>query len=56
LLDGLLAYSRFGRTKTAIEDVDIAEVVQDIVAMLAPPPGLALPTTTTATSAHQVAL
>jgi PAS domain S-box-containing protein len=39
LLDGLLAYSRVGHTRTTVEDVDIAEVVQDIVAMLAPPPG-----------------
>ena len=39
LLDGLLAYSRVGRAHAAIEAVDIAEVVDDIVAMLAPPPG-----------------
>jgi PAS domain S-box-containing protein len=39
LLDGLLAYSRVGRTPTPVEDVDIAETVHDIVALLAPPPG-----------------
>jgi light-regulated signal transduction histidine kinase (bacteriophytochrome) len=39
LLDGLLAYSRVGRTHAAAEEVDIAVLVDDIVAMLAPPPG-----------------
>ncbi len=40
LLDGLLAYSRVGRhTDAPVEDVDIAALVQDITAMLAPPPG-----------------
>ncbi len=39
LLDGLLAYSRLGRVNSPIEDVDIEELVRDIVAMLAPPPG-----------------
>lgn len=39
LLDGLLAYSRIGHTNTTIEDVDIAEVIQEVVAMLGPPPG-----------------
>jgi signal transduction histidine kinase len=39
LLDGLLAYSRVGRLQSAVEDVDVAEVVRDVVAMLAPPPG-----------------
>ena len=39
LLDGLLAYSRIGHTNSTIEDVDIAEVVREVVVMLAPPPG-----------------
>ena len=39
LLDGLLAYSRVGHTHTVAENTDIAEVVADVVAMLAPPPG-----------------
>ena len=42
LLDGLLAYSRVGHTHSDVEDVDITEVVQDIVAMLAPPPGFVI--------------
>jgi signal transduction histidine kinase len=40
LLDGLLAYARVGRIHAPVEDVDIAETVNDIIAMLAPPPGL----------------
>lgn len=39
LLDGLLNYSRVGHTNSPIEEVDISEVVQDITAMLVPPPG-----------------
>ena len=40
LLDGLLAYSRVGRhTDTVVEEVNIVELVSDIVALLAPPPG-----------------
>ena len=39
LIRDLLAYSRVGHTHTVAENVDIAEVVADIVAMLAPPPG-----------------
>jgi PAS domain S-box-containing protein len=39
LLDGLLAYSRVGRSHVEVEDVEVAELVADIVAMLAPPPG-----------------
>jgi PAS domain S-box-containing protein len=38
LLDGLLNYSRVGHTDSPIEDVDIADVVREIAAMLAPPP------------------
>jgi PAS domain S-box-containing protein len=39
LLDGLLNYSRVGHTNSPIEDVDIAEVVDEISAMLAPRAG-----------------
>lgn len=39
LLDGLLNYSRVGRTNSPIEDVDIAEVVSEVTVMLAPSPG-----------------
>ena len=39
LLEGLLAYSRVGHTQTPVEDVDVVEVVHEVVAMLAPPPG-----------------
>jgi light-regulated signal transduction histidine kinase (bacteriophytochrome) len=39
LLDGLLAYSRVGHTNLTIEDVDIGDVIREVVAMLAPPPG-----------------
>ena len=42
LLDGLLAYSRLGHTQATVEDVDIAEIVQDIAAMLRPPPGFVI--------------
>ncbi len=39
LLDGLLAYSRIGREHASVETVDIEELLQDIIALLAPPPG-----------------
>lgn len=39
LLDGLLNYSRVGRTNSPIEDVDIAKLVGEVIAMLAPLPG-----------------
>jgi PAS domain S-box-containing protein len=39
LLDGLLAYARVGRTSDDAEDIDVAEMVSEIVALLAPPPG-----------------
>jgi PAS domain S-box-containing protein len=42
LLDGLLAYSRIGRIDSAVENVDIAEVVRDVTAMLELPPGFAV--------------
>jgi PAS domain S-box-containing protein len=37
LLDGLLNYSRVGHSNSPIEDVDIAELVREVAAMLAPP-------------------
>jgi PAS domain S-box-containing protein len=42
LLDGLLAYSRVGHTHMTVEDVDIGDVVREVVAMLAPPPGFVI--------------
>jgi PAS domain S-box-containing protein len=42
LMDGLLAYSRVGRWHAAVEEVNIPELVDDIVAMLAPPPGFVI--------------
>ena len=42
LLDGLLAYSRVGRERAAIEEVDIGDLVEDITAMLAPPSGFVI--------------
>lgn len=42
LLDGLLSYSRVGHSNSPIEDVDIAEVVDEVAAMLAPPPGFTI--------------
>ncbi len=41
LLDGLLAFSRAGRTHTA-EDVDIADLVNEVATMLAPPSGFVI--------------
>jgi PAS domain S-box-containing protein len=42
LLDGLLAYSRIGRVSCPIENVDIPELIHEIVATLAPPPGFVI--------------
>ena len=39
LLDGLLAYSRVGREQLELEELDIAALVGDIVAVTPPPPG-----------------
>jgi PAS domain S-box-containing protein len=39
LLDDLLAYSRAGRQRHPAEEVDTAALIQDIVDLLAPPPG-----------------
>jgi two-component system NtrC family sensor kinase len=38
LLDGLLVYLRVAIARSVVEDVDIAALVRDIVATLAPPP------------------
>ena len=40
LLDDLLAYSRAGRVRPAAETVEIDPLVQDVMAVLAPPPGI----------------
>jgi PAS domain S-box-containing protein len=42
LLDGLLTYARVGRGKLSPEDVDAAELVEDIASLLAPPPGFSV--------------
>ncbi len=39
LIEGLLAYSRIGRTGREVEDVDCAELVTEVIDSLAPPPG-----------------
>ncbi|MBD2328023.1 PAS domain S-box protein [Alkalinema sp. FACHB-956] len=39
LIDGLLRYSRVGRQDLAIESVDVADLVQEVIDSLAPPPG-----------------
>ncbi len=39
LLDDLLQFSRAGRRETALELVDVAALVQDIISLLNPPPG-----------------
>jgi len=39
LQDALLSYARVGRINSAIEDVDIADLVSDIATLLAPPTG-----------------
>ncbi len=42
LLDGLLAYSRVGRSEIVPEQVDLDELVREIATMLAPPPGFVI--------------
>jgi signal transduction histidine kinase len=42
LLDGLLTYARVGRGKLSPEDVDAAELMEDIVSLLAPPAGFSV--------------
>jgi PAS domain S-box-containing protein len=38
LIDGILQYSRVGRTNVAAEQVDVASLVEDVIDLLAPPP------------------
>ena len=38
LIDGILQYSRAGRVRSAIEQVDVGLLVKDVVELLAPPP------------------
>jgi light-regulated signal transduction histidine kinase (bacteriophytochrome) len=40
LIDGILAYSRAGRARAAVEHVDTGALVHDIVELLAPGPGV----------------
>lgn len=39
MIDGLLTYSRVGRTEIATEQVDLKELLTEIIDSLAPPPG-----------------
>jgi len=38
LIDGILQYSRAGRVRSAVEQVDVGVLVKDVVELLAPPP------------------
>ena len=38
LIDGVLQYSRVGRTRENVVDLDVNEIVKEALAMLAPPP------------------
>lgn len=38
LIDGILQYSRAGRVRSAVEQVDVGLLVKDVVELLAPPP------------------
>jgi PAS domain S-box-containing protein len=38
LIDGILQYSRVGRVRETLADVDVNEIVNEALAMLAPPP------------------
>ncbi|SOD41535.1 PAS domain S-box-containing protein [Nitrosovibrio sp. Nv4] len=40
LIDGILQYSRVGRVREAPVAVDVGEVVQDVIDLLAPPPNV----------------
>ena len=42
LIDGILAYSRAGRTLTAPERVDVGAVVGEVLELLAPPKGMTI--------------
>ena len=39
LIEGLLAYSRIGRSRGSLEEVDTAELLADTIDSIAPPPG-----------------
>lgn len=40
LIDGILQYSRAGRVRAAPVEVDVAALLQEVVELLAPPPGV----------------
>lgn len=42
LIDGILQYSRVGRVTNAVERVNVAELVDDVVDLLAPPDGVSV--------------
>jgi PAS domain S-box-containing protein len=42
LIDGILQYSRAGRVRSALETVDVGELVTEVVELLAPPPEVAV--------------
>jgi signal transduction histidine kinase len=42
LIEGLLQYSRAGRTHRAPENIDVGHLVQDVVDLLSPPPNTAI--------------
>jgi light-regulated signal transduction histidine kinase (bacteriophytochrome) len=42
LIEGLLQYSRAGRTHQAPENIDVRRLVQEVVDLLSPPPGTSL--------------
>lgn len=42
LIDGILAYSRVGRTPLKLERVDVRALLAEIIDLLAPPPGFTL--------------
>lgn len=42
LIDGLLAYSRIGRSNYQLESVDLNQLVRNVVDLLGPPPGFTI--------------
>jgi hypothetical protein len=42
LIEGLLEYSRIGRTERSVENVDCAELLAEVVDSLSPPPGVVI--------------
>jgi PAS domain S-box-containing protein len=42
LMNGLLEYSRIGRLKTLVENVDVGDLLKDIIDFLSPPPSFAI--------------